>query len=354
MECLIGQLSSSDLGSYRVGEDPSLIAKVHMMSDPALYRSSGEVKRIETHFSWIFLVGGAVFKLKKSIKTSYLDLSTLTLRRQNCEAEVHLNQRLTHHVYVGTKALTVDPMGHFHLTLSPSSGGVVDFVVHQRRLDPDTGMDDFLKKKALGSHHVESLVRHLVEFYRGQSPVGWDAETYLNRLRSEMVACSQAVQKTCNHLFPTPRDLIDHLEHYLQMAGNDLACPEVLSRIVECHGDLRPEHIFFEEIPQIIDCLEFSFQLRCRDPVDEMAYLAMECDILGCGDAGEYLLETFRTMAHIKGPRHLEHFYAAFRALVRAKLVAWRLVNSSGVDFERWRRRLRVYWAMVEKYASYL
>lgn len=354
MECLVDQPPSSDLFWYTDDENSSLMAKVHMMSDPTLYRSSGEVERIETHFSWIFLVGGDVFKLKKSIKTSYLNLSTLTLRRQNCEAEVLLNQRLTHHVYLGIKALTLDPMGHVHLTSSPSSSGVLDFVVHQRRLHSDTGMDALLKKRSLGSYHLESLVHHLVEFYRRQSPVGWDGETYLNRLRSELEACFWAVEKTGNQLIPKPTDLINHLVHYVQLAGKDLASANVLSRIVEGHGDLRPEHVFFEELPQIIDCLEFSFELRCRDAMDELAYLAMECDILGYGDAGHYLLETFRSMAHIKGARHLEHFYAAFRALVRAKLVAWRLMNAPCAEVERWRRRLVVYWAMAERYAGSL
>ena len=52
-------------------------------------------------------------------------------------------------------------------------------------------------------------------------------------------------------------------------------------RIVEGHGDLRPEHIFLDGTPRIIDCLEFDRDLRLLDPVDELAFLALECERLG-------------------------------------------------------------------------
>jgi aminoglycoside phosphotransferase family enzyme len=34
---------------------------------------------------------------------------------------------------------------------------------------------------------------------------------------------------------------------------------------VDTHGDLRPEHIFLADNPQVIYCLEFSTELRLQD-----------------------------------------------------------------------------------------
>ena len=44
-------------------------------------------------------------------------------------------------------------------------------------------------------------------------------------------------------------------------------------RIIDGHGDLRPEHIWLGDPVRIIDCLEFNKRLRTVDPFDEIAYL---------------------------------------------------------------------------------
>ena len=48
-------------------------------------------------------------------------------------------------------------------------------------------------------------------------------------------------------------------------------------RIIEAHGDLRPEHVcLLEPEPVIIDCLEFSRDLRTLDAAADLAFLAQE------------------------------------------------------------------------------
>ena len=54
-------------------------------------------------------------------------------------------------------------------------------------------------------------------------------------------------------------------------------------RVVDGHGDLRPEHIYVDGRPIVIDCLEFSEELRTVDIADELSFLAMECERLGDG-----------------------------------------------------------------------
>jgi len=52
-------------------------------------------------------------------------------------------------------------------------------------------------------------------------------------------------------------------------------------RIVEAHGDLRPEHVCLLSEPVIIDCLEFDPELRLLDPADELSFLTVECELAG-------------------------------------------------------------------------
>jgi aminoglycoside phosphotransferase family enzyme len=56
--------------------------------------------------SWVFLTDQFAYKLKKPVKTSFLDFSTVALRKHFCEEEMRLNLRLAPRVYLGTVAIT--------------------------------------------------------------------------------------------------------------------------------------------------------------------------------------------------------------------------------------------------------
>jgi len=62
---------------------------------------------------------------------------------------------------------------------------------------------------------------------------------------------------------------------------------------VEGHGDLRTEHVCMENGVDIIDCLEFSEALRINDPLDELAFLALECERFGAPGLGDRVLVHF-------------------------------------------------------------
>ena len=86
----------------------SLAEKVAFLSDPAAYPGvSGEVEAIETHMSWVFVVGELAFKLKKPVRFPYLDFSTLAGRGTDCRAELTLNRRLAPDVYLRVAPLVL-------------------------------------------------------------------------------------------------------------------------------------------------------------------------------------------------------------------------------------------------------
>jgi len=78
---------------------------------------------------------------------------------------------------------------------------------------------------------------------------------------------------------------------------------------VEGHGDLRPEHICLGPTPQVIDCLEFRADLRFLDPVEELAFLRMECDRMGARGIGPVLFRHYQLTAHDTPPPVLITFY---------------------------------------------
>ena len=91
-------------------------------------------------------------------------------------------------------------------------------------------------------------------------------------------------------------------------------------RIVEGHGDLRPEHVCLGTPPQIIDCLEFRAELRYLDPADELAFLAMECERLGAPGIGQILFYRYSQRTGDRPPPLLILFYQAIGAMIRARI----------------------------------
>ena len=117
------------------------------------------------------------------------------------------------------------------------------------------------------------------------------------------------------------------------------------------HGDLRPEHVFLLPEPLVIDCLEFSADLRLLDSAAEIAFLALECDRLGQPDLARRVLRFYREYAHDNCDAELLALYRALRAFVRAKVAAWHLEEDVTPEARsQWQRR--TWWYLHEAAAS--
>src|SRR2546426_12112417 len=94
----------------------------------------GEV--VETHISTICFEGDLAYKVKKPLKTPFLDFSTPALRRRACELEVGLNQRLAPDVYLGVEDVVVADGA------PEPAGGVRRMPAHRRLAHPGSTRHD--------------------------------------------------------------------------------------------------------------------------------------------------------------------------------------------------------------------
>jgi aminoglycoside phosphotransferase family enzyme len=126
-------------------------------------------------------------------------------------------------------------------------------------------------------------------------------------------------------------------------------------RIVEGHGDLRPEHVCLEDArPVIFDRLEFSRRLREVDPADELAFLAMECERLGEPRVGPILFDRYRAATGDAVPAPLRRFYMAHRACIRARLAALHVLELEPSAWPRWLEKAAGYLSLAQAYCAAL
>lgn len=322
--------------------------KVAHLSRPEAYAARpARVDVLETHMSWVFLAGRLVYKLKKPVRHDVLDFSTLEKRCRFCEEEVRLNRRLAPDVYLGAVPLGVDEQGELKLE---GAGRSVDWLVKMRRLPAACMLDVMLARGEAGPPELRRVGEVLGGFFAGQEPVMEDPGTLIRRLQAGVRADRLAL---CAPRYGLPRDLVetvaDRQERFLEEHRDLLARRVHEGRIVEGHGDLRPEHVCLEREPVIIDCLEFSRELRLLDPADEMAFLALECERLGAGGQAAEVLEACRRVTGDPMPPALLRFYRRYRACRRAKLAVWHLEDAEVRDPGRWPRRGRRYMEIAAR-----
>ncbi|MGH9833388.1 MAG: phosphotransferase [Blastocatellia bacterium] len=297
------------------------------------------VETKETHMSWVFLTDTQAWKLKKPVRLDYLDFSNPEARRRNCEQEVRLNRRLAPEVYLGIAPLILDQQGKMRLG---GEGEPIDWLVVMRRLPADRLLDRAIADQTVSESDARQAGLRLAKFYRQAQPVAITASEYRQRLAADVRANRQELAKP---EYALPVDLLESITdaqlNFLDRESELFEARVRAGKIIEAHGDLRPEHICLESEPVIIDCLEFNRDFRILDPVSELAFLALECERLGARWVGDLILETYCDETGDKPPGRLLVFYKSYHACLRAKIAVWHLKDYE--DWAKWTNKAKSY-----------
>jgi uncharacterized protein len=323
--------------------EASLADKVDYLLRGDAYRPrAAKVVRLETHMSEVFLAGHRAYKLKKPVRFPYLDFSTLARREAACRAELRLNRRLALDTYRDVVPLVCARDG---LAIGGGEGGdVVDWLVVMNRLDENDMLDRVIADGRLHRWQLDRLAAVLIRFYRHAVPVFIAPAVHAAELWRSLAYNRRVL---LDPRFALPAGLVRTVDavqrHFLTERAALLARRVRERRIVDGHGDLRPEHICLGDPVRIIDCLEFNARLRMVDPFDEIAYLCVECERLGAAWAGEYLRRRIMHALHDGDSRELFLFYRCHRATLRARLAVAHLLEPTPRTPEKWLPRARDY-----------
>ncbi|RRQ22991.1 hypothetical protein D6C00_02780 [Thiohalobacter thiocyanaticus] len=332
-----------------------LDAKVAFLSQPRNYCHpvcpSG-VEVIQTHMSWVFMTDREVYKLKKPVRFSFLDFSTLEARHRDSLEEVRLNRRLAPDVYLGVQALRQNRAGQLQLDVD---GEPVEWLVRMRRLPAGRMLDHAIRAGTVEDDDVHRITRVLADFYRRAAPVPMRFADYRQRLRRDIEINRRELLTGDAHL---PRARIEALTDaqfgFLDQAAELLEARCRERRIIEAHGDLRPEHVCLTPTPVFIDCLEFNRAFRLLDPADELAFLAMECEYAGAAFIGPLLFATYDDITGDTPPASLIAFHKSCRATLRARLAFAHLQDHGDSEHPRWIEKTRGYLDLAEQYSRCL
>jgi len=320
--------------------------KVRFLSQPAAYGPDvQDVEVRETHMSWVFLTERHVYKLKKPVSYPHLDFSTIEKRRRNCEAEMRLNRRLAEGVYLGIVPLRRDAQG---LRLD-GAGEIVDWLVHMVRLPEADMLDRRIADGRVARADIEQLAHLLADFYARLAPETDDA--YLAHLAREQPINRSVLESPELGFRETAAPLLDALDQAIDDLRPAIEARIAAGRMVEGHGDLRPEHVCLNDSPKIIDGLEFNRRMRIIDPFDEVNYLGLECEIEGAAWVRPVLLEVLARRIDQRPEPAVMALYGTFRMLLRARLSAAHLLEDHIRKPDKWKPQTFRYLALAEREA---
>ena len=301
---------------------------------------------VETHTSRVFLTEDRAYKVKKPVVLPFLDYGTLERRRRFCEEEVRVNRILAPSVYLGVRTLVAAPDGG--LDLAPASArGALEYVVEMRRIPRGAMLADRVESGRLVDADVRSVGRALAAFHAGAARVdGPGAAPFKRRLDetfAELLDLGGA---------PAATPQVDQL---LASALGRLA-PELDARaaaglVRDGHGDLRAEHVVLDGQVEVIDRIEFDDALRRVDVGSDLAFLVMDLVRLGAPEAADTLVEAYRGAGGDCGSDQVLALFAAYRALVRAKVALVRADQLTGDPRARCQADAARLLALARRYA---
>lgn len=319
--------------------------KVEFLSSPRTYAGQTQpVEVVETHFSWVFLTERFAYKMKKPLQQDVMDYRSMASRARGCWNEVRLNRRLAPTVYLEVLPLGCAQDGS--LVLGRRAQRIVDWLVKMRRLPAARMLDRSVGDGTVSERDRRVLIELLARFYTRAQPRAMRPAEYVRHVRARLDANLHALRAA--DLSMDRAAVLQVIEQQRRFVDSNI---ELLgsraARLIEGHGDLRPEHVYLGtrfDAACVIDCLEFDARLRRLDPLEELAFLALECRRLGAEALGLSLVRGIQAAIADMPPESLMDFYRSHRALTRAKLAAWHLRDTHFPQRVRhWKQRADSY-----------
>jgi aminoglycoside phosphotransferase family enzyme len=315
----------------------------------------GEVcqELIETHISWIILGKDYAFKLKKPLKLSFLDFSTLEKRKYYCEQELVLNQRLTHDVYLDVCPIW-DRQGVYSMTTS--HGEIVDYAVMMRRLDNSREMSKLLFQGKVSEADMEKIARQLVYFHKNTEVVRGVLtpevikEDFNDILQIKPLLEAQLGLEACAIL----DKIIFFSDAFINAQSTLIKERDRQGFTRDCHGDLHSGNIFLQQEPVIFDCIEFNPHLRTIDIFGELGFFCMDLEFYHRSDLSDSFLEFYNKAFPVitnEQEKQLFLYYKMYRANVKAKINAIKTQQAHNDDEMRSRLGLfQTYFQLMQDY----
>lgn len=284
------------------------------------------VARIETHGAIVFLAGHHAYKIKRSVRYSYMDFSTLEQRRRACLRELEINRPQAPDIYLGVVPITREPDGGLSIS---GKGEPVEWAVHMRRFSDDALLSCFAVRQDIDATLAREIA-DVVHAYHRSAPVDHAGEPRIqfNRIVEELVEAIGA--PALGFSGDEVRQLASATVARLDAVASLLERRSKAGFVRRCHGDLHLGNIvLWQGKPTLFDAIEFDEALATIDTLYDIAFLLMDLDQCGQSIAANVILNRYlwrsQEVLDLDGLAAMPLFLG-LRAAIRAMVLSQRAV----------------------------
>ncbi len=291
-------------------------ADPHLLADSLAARTGASVEVRTTHMSWIVLTAEHAYKLKRPVALDFADMRDPQVRAASCRRELALNDVLAPGLGIAVRAVVPGPDGY--ALADDDDPRAIDHVIEMHRYDEGRTMRSLLERGLLTPAQARATGRCLGAFHRATTRLRTPIDE-----RARFAVNAQALRALLDDpdLVRQVRGLERFATAFTATWGDVLAARTSNGCVIDGHGDVRAEHVLLDEdrSVRIVDRLDID-DLRRVDRADDLAFLVMDLESRdGAGFVGD-VLEGYAEGGPAVPPTALLAYFAAYRALVRAKV----------------------------------
>ncbi len=297
-----------------VSADQRLV--VAALESGAASGDAGPLERIDTPTSHVFLGSRHVYKLKRSRRLPFVDLSTVEHRRRMCEAELGVNRALAPELYEAVRPVVRTPTGALRIG---GDGEVLDWIVQTRRFPDGQLFDEIARAGQLSEAHVAEACDAIAAFHArlpAHRETGHTAD-YRRTIAGLRKAETEAAAAL--GLAPASGPLFGALDREALRQSELIEVRRRQGWVRRGHGDLHLRNIcVFNGRATPFDALEFDPALATTDVLYDFAFLLMDLRARGLDALANRAMNRYFDVSGTPAEAlALLPFFMALRAAVR-------------------------------------
>lgn len=296
--------------------------------------SETRVEIIETHGAQVFIGPQITFKIKRPVKFSFMDFSTLEKRHEAIAREYEINSPHAPDIYLGIAPVIRRPSGGLAFDGDAEAGGpgeIVEWALRMRSFPQEDVLANRLKAGPLSDKMAKEIATMVARYHADAQRID-DADS-IAQMRAIIDDLSGVLGSATGLIEPETFDI------WRRQVDEALAqCKDVLREraragyIRRCHGDLHSGNIvIWNDHPTAFDAIEFDERIATIDTLYDLAFLLMDLDERGHRTEANLVLAQYlwhtRDAADLDGLRALAMFMS-LRAAIRAMVTLHRARNA--------------------------
>lgn len=293
----------------------------------------------ETHISYAIIGDEYVYKIKKSVDFGFLDYRLAKNRKMYCILEKDLNDRFSKDIYVEVLKIVRQNEKDFALVPLENSLTAIEYVLKMKRIKDENFLQSRIENGLITADDMQKIGSQVALLLKNLEPAPKDEEfdTHFDVVKFNAIENFNQTKKYVGSFIDEEgyEYIMSKTLSFLEENKDIFINRAVDGYIKNGHGDLRLEHIYFndDETVGLIDCIEFNKRFRFNDVISEASFLSMELDSMGRIDLSDGFLSGFLSVFNDEVSLKLINYYRCYLAYVRAKVTCF-LVDGKDKSWE--------------------